>query len=40
MITQGLESTKDFMKEWDNSVYFRLNMSLWIQRSSEGLSIW
>ena len=28
MITQRFESTKDFMKEWNNSVYFRLNKIL------------
>jgi hypothetical protein len=32
--------TKDFAKERNNSVYFRLSMSLLIQRTSEGLSIW
>jgi len=36
MITQRSEFTKNFMKKWNSSVYSRLNMSLWIQRSSEG----
>jgi len=28
MITQRFVFTKDFMKEWNNSVYFRLNKIL------------
>jgi len=28
MITQRFEFTKDFMKEWKNSVYFRLDKML------------
>jgi hypothetical protein len=28
MITQGFGFTKDFVKEWNNSVYFRLNKIL------------
>ena len=30
IITLGFEFARNFIKEWNNSVYFELNMSLWI----------